>query len=579
MLSRLTTTCTHDIKVIIPRFSSIYERHILKTMNSPSSSSKCFLQEHQQRLSNILQYIAMMHTSTFGTESSSNASSLFVRKKAASEPSPPPFFLGDENVICTTETFRALYQQMEANDPPKHMKKLPFTFFGPTESPPLASATLPRKRSSTTREAKDPSRPPCWLRLTRLSQSNRSHPDVIQEAFQPIYNKCFEFIQQSNSGSHSDSEAIWGLGHAYFVDHTGTIINGPLLEVPVEMELGSRDGAIYIRPKGHGGVTIQRDVLMALLKRSTAASDLTLQQWLTLVTTELAVGSMAPSQPLTFSPILQRMAMELSAQGVFQWSSDSDTTITGNAILRVTEAWCIYIRPKPSSVLARDAHVFADRVLLPSSSSGSVPPATWALTHGPGSWERYQQQSRTGGDTWSSWYDGRSWATWLRSQFTLAVPKASPPKIVLPLPSSEAQNRIATLLLHQNCPAVVVEGPPGTGKSQTICNMLAAYLSAGRRVLVTSKNASSLSVIRNRLPRLIQELCVDVSNSESNGVRQLQQTVERLSNRLSQPPPSAPEADPRVELQVCCVESLSIFFIAMNSTSFLGVFCSIQSQV
>jgi hypothetical protein len=543
-------------------------------MNSSSRSAvtkNASLQEHQQRLSNILQYIAMMHTSTFETPESS----LFVQKKAVSDRIPPPFFYpdGDNNVICTTETFRALYQQMEEganNDTGRLLKKIPFTFFGPTDESPsrsTAATPSPRKRPATSCEVKlkNLSRPPCWLRLTRLSHSNRSPDSIIHEAFQTIYNRCFEFIQQSSSGTHVDSEVIWGLGHAYHADSSGNIINGPLLEVPIEMELGPRDGAIYVRPKGHG-ITIQRDVLMALLKRSSGTtSDTTLQQWLTLVTTELSVGSIAPAQPLTYTPILQRMAMELSSQGVFQWSSDPDTTI-GASTLRVTEAWCIYIRPKPSSVLARDAHVFAERVL--QSSVSGVPPATWVMTHGPGSWERYQQLRSKGG---RSWYDSRSWVTWLRSQFSPAPAKLLSPKIVLPLPSSEAQNRIAIMLLHHNCPAVVVEGPPGTGKSQTICNILAAYLSAGRRVLVTSKNASSLSVVRNRLPTLIQELCVDVSNSESSGVRQLQQTVERLSHRLAQPP-MVTEADPRVELQVSSMERFPLFRLRLPWCSFLICF-------
>jgi Uncharacterized conserved protein (DUF2075) len=541
----------------------------MNSLSSPSGSAvtNASLQEHQQRLANILQYIAMMHSSTFGSTETSESSSLFVRKRAVTEQIPPAFFYSeDSNVICTTETFQALYHEApnDGDDDPlseKKKKKMPFTFFGPTDgSPPLHTLASPsRKRPATGNDTQRTAsqRPPCWLRLTRLSLAKRSHPDAdsianIHQAFQPIYNRCFEFIQQSTSGNAAESEAIWGLGHAYYVDTAGNVtVNGPLLEVPVEMELGPRDGAIYIRPKGHGGVTIQRDVLMALLqKRSHHASDTTLQQWLTRVTSELTVGSIAPAQPLTYTPMLQRMAMELSSQGVFQWSTDLDSTTSGDGSLRISEAWCIYIRPKPSSVLARDAHAFADRVL---QSSSGIPPATWALTHGPGSWERFQQSQSSGG--WS-WYEGLSWATWMRSQFTPAKASSpSPPKIVLPLAASEAQSRIATLLLHQNCPAVVVEGPPGTGKSQTICNILAAYLSAGRRVLVTSKNASSLSVIRNRLPRLIQELCVDVSNSESNGVRQLQQTVERLSHRLTQPP-SAMETDPRVDLQVGDASSL-----------------------
>ena len=52
-------------------------------------------------------------------------------------------------------------------------------------------------------------------------------------------------------------------------------------------------------------------------------------------------------------------------------------------------------------------------------------------------------------------------------------------------------------------------------------------------MLVTSKNAPALSVLRTRLPVTVQELCVDVSSSELVGMRQLQQTVERLANRVA----------------------------------------------
>ena len=50
--------------------------------------------------------------------------------------------------------------------------------------------------------------------------------------------------------------------------------------------------------------------------------------------------------------------------------------------------------------------------------------------------------------------------------------------------------------------------------------------------MVTSKNAPALSVLRNRLPATVRDLCVDVSMSELSGMRQLQQTVERLANRI-----------------------------------------------
>ena len=69
--------------------------------------------------------------------------------------------------------------------------------------------------------------------------------------------------------------------------------------------------------------------------------------------------------------------------------------------------------------------------------------------------------------------------------------------------------------------------------SLQICNIVCAYLCQGKRVLVTSKNAHALGVLRERLPTTVRDLCVDISMSELSGMRQLQQTVERLANRIS----------------------------------------------
>ncbi len=45
----------------------------------------------------------------------------------------------------------------------------------------------------------------------------------------------------------------------------------------------------------------------------------------------------------------------------------------------------------------------------------------------------------------------------------------------------------------------VMNGPPGTGKSQTITNIIAALMHAGRSVLFVSEKAAALDVVRNRL--------------------------------------------------------------------------------
>jgi hypothetical protein len=45
----------------------------------------------------------------------------------------------------------------------------------------------------------------------------------------------------------------------------------------------------------------------------------------------------------------------------------------------------------------------------------------------------------------------------------------------------------------------VMDGPPGTGKSQTIANMIGVLLHAGKTVLFVSEKAAALDVVRDRL--------------------------------------------------------------------------------
>ncbi len=46
---------------------------------------------------------------------------------------------------------------------------------------------------------------------------------------------------------------------------------------------------------------------------------------------------------------------------------------------------------------------------------------------------------------------------------------------------------------------LAVEGPPGTGKSQTIVNAIAAAILEGKRVLFVAEKMAALEVVKSRL--------------------------------------------------------------------------------
>ena len=74
---------------------------------------------------------------------------------------------------------------------------------------------------------------------------------------------------------------------------------------------------------------------------------------------------------------------------------------------------------------------------------------------------------------------------------------------------------------------LVVEGPPGTGKSQTITNIIAELLSMGKKVLFVSEKMAALEVVKHRLDNVgLGEFCLELHSHKSNK-REVLQELER----------------------------------------------------
>jgi very-short-patch-repair endonuclease len=100
---------------------------------------------------------------------------------------------------------------------------------------------------------------------------------------------------------------------------------------------------------------------------------------------------------------------------------------------------------------------------------------------------------------------------------------------LFPLPANEEQRQIITRLGDDS--GVVVEGPPGTGKTHTIANLMSSLLASGQRILVTSEKAQALRVLRDKLPAEMQELCVSITDVARGGSAELNRSVASLAAR------------------------------------------------
>ncbi len=76
---------------------------------------------------------------------------------------------------------------------------------------------------------------------------------------------------------------------------------------------------------------------------------------------------------------------------------------------------------------------------------------------------------------------------------------------------------------------LVIEGPPGTGKSQTITNLIAAAMAQGKKVLFVAEKLAALEVVRSRLDKAgLGEFCLELHSHKSQKLKVLDEVNERL---------------------------------------------------
>ncbi len=108
-------------------------------------------------------------------------------------------------------------------------------------------------------------------------------------------------------------------------------------------------------------------------------------------------------------------------------------------------------------------------------------------------------------------------------------PTLSDYELYFPLPANDEQKRIVQKIEHRR--GVLVQGPPGTGKSHTIANLICHFLAKGKRILVTSETPRALEVLRSKLPREIEDLCVVWLGSGPDSQKALEKSVIGITQR------------------------------------------------
>jgi hypothetical protein len=100
-----------------------------------------------------------------------------------------------------------------------------------------------------------------------------------------------------------------------------------------------------------------------------------------------------------------------------------------------------------------------------------------------------------------------------------------------PLPANREQHRIVEAINHRR--GVLVQGPPGTGKSHTIANLICHLLASGKCVLITAETGRALRVLKDKLPKDIQALCVSLLGQGGDAFAELNSSVQGITTRFA----------------------------------------------
>lgn len=117
------------------------------------------------------------------------------------------------------------------------------------------------------------------------------------------------------------------------------------------------------------------------------------------------------------------------------------------------------------------------------------------------------------------------------SQVDKLAPEDDTP-LVLDADSSQR----AAIAAARDGKSFVMDGPPGTGKSQTIANMIGTLIHDGKTVLFVSEKAAALDVVRNRLENVgLGSFLFDIHSSKSSRRAVAEELARTLENKAVPP--------------------------------------------
>jgi len=348
-----------------------------------------------------------------------------------------------------------------------------------------------------------------------------------------FYHSLFQLNSAIHAAESVPPELVWGTGIGRWKTEI-ELIDMPLLEqlVDIEVEVG---GTIAIRPRD-----LPPSISLKPYIQIEVAGAAKLQNQLkdTLATVLTNESDFSPFSPSGWEHILAVAAAQLSGSATLSKRADIEAGAnlqSASVELAVTSTWVIYGRPRSSEARSQDlealrAAICNPEVPVPKSIKGFASPEPDEPKGDTDPFGLNLGILATGGAT-NTWTAPESQPTSAKRSLNL-VDTDDHATHFFPLPFNEEQSAIIKFLDDPDRPVVTVTGPPGTGKTHTIANIISHSMATGRRVLVTARTPEAIAAVREKLPESLRSLVIASVGTDQESAQQLRDAVSELSDEV-----------------------------------------------
>lgn len=296
-------------------------------------------------------------------------------------------------------------------------------------------------------------------------------------------------------------EFIWGQGLLLW-KHDKYTIKSPLITQRLVIDHDAHEGIIHVFPPDDAEPQLELDAL----------TDLEVPD-LSEVKKYFKEIEYSPADPESYLNVLKEIAGRLSTEGrVVSLSEIKDLTPTNK--LRIADCWVLFVRKRQQDAIIRDIKAFEDNLKRDEVTL-------------PGGLLQFLREPDKTPTKWAELKPHDEWST------------LTDKRILFPLPANQEQIQILDCV--ERADGVVVWGPPGTGKSHTIANLICQFMAEGKRVLVTTLKDQALAVLHEMIPENLRPLCISVLSTISDSREKLKSAVTSIREVVTQSRPHALE--------------------------------------